>query len=236
MLRIAIFDDLASDIEAIKAHIERYAVSEFIKMDIENFSEEEDILAALEHYDDYDIIFMDIYMKSLNGIDLAKTLKKPGMKSRIIFFSTSLEHFREAFGVNAIQYLVKPVAYEEFANAMKIALSEKVYRSEAISIQCGTEIVKILFEDILYVEAQRNYQLLYLKNGKYHKTRMTSSELFQHLRGRNEFVRVGASYILNLNYVIKITSNEIEIINGKMLPVPRGAYSRLKEQYLDYYM
>lgn len=236
MLKIAICDDLASDIEMIKAHINRYAAGESIKVNIENFSEEEDILMALERYDEYDILFMDIYMKSLNGIDLAKTLKKPGMKSRIIFFSTSLDHFRDAFGVNAIQYLVKPVGYEEFVNAMKIALTEKFYRDEAISIQCGTEIVKILFEDILYVEAQRNYQILYLKNGRSQRTRMTSSELFQHLRGRNEFVRGGASYILNLDYVIKITSNEIEIINGKMLPVPRGAYSRLKEQYLDYYM
>ena len=93
----------------------------------------------------------------------------------------------------------------------------------------------ILFKNILYVEAQKNYQLIYLKDGGSQKTRMTVSELFEFMKEREEFVRVGASYILNLDYTIKVTSKDIEIIGGKRIAVPRGAYSTLKEQYLDYY-
>lgn len=235
MIRIAICDDTESDIEQIKIHINRYATNEALKVSVKAFTKKEDILFALDHYNDYDIFFLDIYMESLNGIELAKTLKKQGIKSRIIFFSTSMDHFRDAFGVNAIQYLIKPVKYDDFANAMKLALTEKTHRDEAISIQCGVEVVKILFKNILYVEAQKNYQLIYLKDGGSQKTRMTVSELFEFMKEREEFVRVGASYILNLDYTIKVTSKDIEIIGGKRIAVPRGAYSTLKEQYLDYY-
>ncbi len=235
MVRIAVCDDLSTDIEIIKAHIIRYGNENSVQISVMAYSEQNDILNALKKADTYDIIFLDIYMEALNGIDLARHIRKQGVKSRIIFFSTSNEHALDAFGVNAIQYLVKPVKYDDFVNAMKLALVDKTHREEAISIQCGMEIVKILFEKILYVEAQKNYQIIYLKDGSSKKTRMTVSELYEYMKERDEFVRVGASYILNLDYTIKITSKDIEIIGGKRIAVPRGAFSTLKKQYLDYY-
>lgn len=169
MIRIAICDDLIADIEALKTHILQYAKENSLQINIMAYSTPSEILTALKRADTYDILFLDIYMESLNGIDLARHIRQQGIKSRIIFFSTSNEHALAAFGVNAIQYLVKPVDYAAFTNAMKLALIDKAHREEAISISFGNEVLKIPFENIMYVEAQRNYQYIYLVNGESQK-------------------------------------------------------------------
>lgn len=235
MIRIAICDDLTADIEKMKTHIIRYSKENSLQISVMAYSEQDDILKALKKADTYDIIFLDIYMESLNGIDLARHIRKQGVKSRIIFFSTSEDHALAAFGVNAIQYLVKPVEYEAFTNAMKLALIDKAHREEAISIEFGYEIIKVPFENIVYAESQRNYLYIYLTNGEPRKTRMTCSELFDYMRNRLEFARVGASYIINMEYVLKITSKDIELIDNKKIPMPRGSYAILKEKYINYY-
>lgn len=235
MIRIAICDDLTADIEKMKTHIIRYSKENSLQISVMAYSTQNDILNTLKKADTYDIIFLDIYMESLNGIELARHIRKQGVKSRIIFFSTSEEHALAAFGVNAIQYLVKPVEYEAFTNAMKMALIDKAHREEAISIEYGHEVIKIPFENIVYVEAQRNYQYLFLTNGEPRKTRMTCSELFDYMRDRPEFVRVGVSYIINMEYVIKITSKDIELADNKKIPMPRGNYAILKEKYINYF-
>ena len=235
MIRIAICDDLTADIEKMKTHIIRYSKESSLQINVMSYSGQNDILTALKQADTYDIIFLDIYMESLNGIELARHIRKQGVKSRIIFFSTSEEHALAAFGVNAIQYLVKPVEYEAFTNAMKMALIDKAHREEAISIEYGHKVIKIPFENIVYVEAQRNYQYLFLTNGEPRKTRMTCSELFDYMRDRPEFVRAGASYIINLEYVVKINSKDIELTDGKKIPMPRGNYTVLKDKYINYF-
>lgn len=235
MIRIAICDDLTADIEKMKTHIIRYSKENSLQISVMAYSTQNDILNALKKADTYDIFFLDIYMESLNGIELARHIRKQGVKSRIIFFSTSEDHALAAFGVNAIQYLVKPVEYEAFTNAMKMALIDKAHREEAISIEYGHEVIKIPFENIVYVEAQRNYQYLFLTNGEPRKMRMTCSELFNYMRGRPEFVRAGASYIINLEYVVKINSKDIELTDGKKIPMPRGNYAILKEKYINYF-
>lgn len=235
MIRIAICDDLPADIEKMKTHIIHYSKENSLQISVMAYSTQNDILKALKKADTYDIIFLDIYMETLNGIDLARHIRKQGVKSRIIFFSTSEDHALAAFGVNAIQYLVKPVEYEVFANAMKLALIDKAHREEALSIEFDYEIIKVPFESIVYVESQRNYQYLFVTNGEPRKTRMTCSELFDYMRNRPEFVRVGASYIINMEYVIKISSRDIELTDNKKIPMPRGSYATLKEKYINYF-
>lgn len=235
MIQIAICDDLISDIEELKTHINRYGKENSLQFGVMAYSTPADILAALTQADMYDLIFLDIYMDSLNGIELARHIRKQGVKSRIIFFSTSNEHALDAFGVNAIQYLVKPVQYEAFANAMKLALIAKAHREEAISIVTGNDVMKIPFDKIVYVESQRNYQYIYLENGETQKTRMTCSELYDFMRNRPEFVKVGVSYIVNLEYVVRVSAKDIDLTDSRKIPTPRGCFAGIKEKYIQYF-
>lgn len=235
MIKVAICDDLPEEIEKLKVHIERYAIENQMQISVSGFSNAEEIIAALSKAVSYDIIFLDIYMESLNGIDLARHITVSGEKSNIIFVSTSTEHALDAFGVNALQYLTKPIDYDKFENAMSIAIADKAKREEAVSILCGNEAVKIKFDDIIYVEAQRNYQKVYLQNGEIKNPKMSHSKFYELLKGRMEFIKCGVSFILNMKYIQRISGKDIVLTNGKSLPVPRGSYAGLKEKYLEYY-
>ncbi len=236
MIRIAICDDLISDIEKMKVHIARYEKENSLATDVRTFNTKDEIITAIENANEYDLFFADIYMETLNGIDLVRKIKKNGVQSRVIFFSTSKEHGVDAFSVNALQYLIKPVNYEEFKNAMEIALDNKARSEEKIKVFTGKEIITVKLDNIVYSEAQRNYQYIYTKDGNLIKTRMSCTKLYEMLGAHSEFVRLGASYIINLDYVTSISSDTVCLKDGKKIPVPRGSYADFKQRYVDFYM
>ncbi len=235
MIRIAICDDLVPDIEKMKAHIARYAEENSLQTDVKAFNTKEGIISAIENAEKYDLLFVDIYMDSLNGIDLARKIRKKGVQSRIIFFSTSKEHGVDAFSVNAIQYLIKPVNYDDFKNAIEIAFGYKARKEKKIKVLNGSELITIAPENIIYSEAQRNYQHIYTSDGNLIKTRMSCVKLYEILGGY-EFVKLGASFIINLDYVTSISSKAVCLKNGKDIPMPRGSFTLFKQRYLDFYM
>ncbi len=235
MIKVAICDDLPEEIGKLKVLIENYALDNHLQISVSGFCDEEEISAVLDDASSYDIIFLDIYMDSLNGLDLAKHITVSGEKSNIIFVSSSSEHALDAFGVNALQYLTKPVNCEKFENAMKIALKHKIKREKTVSILSGNDIIKIPFDNIIYAEAQRNYQKIHLSNGGTETTRISNTKLYELMQERSEFVRLGVSFILNLKFVSRISAKDIVLTSGKVIPVPRGSFAQLKERYFAYY-
>ncbi len=220
----------------MKNHIARYEKESSLQIDVKAFNTKDEIIYTLEHANEYDLLFVDIYMETLNGIDLARQVRKDGVQSRIVFFSTSKDHGIDAFGVNAIQYLIKPVDYASFENAVKIALADKLRHEESIKISADNELVTINLDSFVYSEAQRNYQYIYLADGSLQRTRMSCKRLYEMLQSRYEFVKLGASFIINLDYVTRISSKTARLKDGKEIPVPRGSFALLKQQYVDFYM
>lgn len=234
-MKVAICDDCIEDIRQLNEQINRYICETSATIHVDTYWQKEKILTALENSNAYDLLFLDIYMNTLNGIDLARHIRKQGGTSKIVFVSSSEDHALEAFGVNATQYLVKPVEYESVFNAINLVQEEKKHRNYVLNLSFGGELIKVPFINILYIETQRNYQYLHLTDGNAHRVRLTAAEMFNYLQEKEEFVRVGSSYIINLEYVIRITSKDIELINHKMITIPRGAATTLKNQYLKYY-
>jgi len=235
MIKVAICDDIPEEIEKLKLHIERYANDNQMQISAFGFSEPDEILSVIDDTDSFDIIFLDIYMKALNGIDLARKTKQQGKKSRIVFVSTSTDHGIDAFGVNAIHYLVKPVAYDAFCNAMDIALSEKNRAEKHITVPSGTGAVRVELDSIVYIEAQKNYQYIHIGNRVVEKTRMTNQAIYEMLGEANNFYRLGVSFIVNLDYVVKITPQTIYFKYGETVQIPRRCYAELEKKYYDYY-
>ena len=106
MLKFVICDDLTTEANTLKNHIERYAREKSLRVEIDAYSEAQTILAVLARIAEYDLVFLNIYMERLNGIDLARWLREQGDNSRIIFFSTSKEHALDTFGVNDCDDLI----------------------------------------------------------------------------------------------------------------------------------
>ena len=97
------------------------------------------------------------------------------------------------------------------------------------------KICRVLLNNIIYCEAQGKNQKLYLEDNTHQKLRMSMTEIYGMLSGRQEFAKVGVSYIVNLNHVDSMNAQEICLDTGRSIYLPRGAYQPLREQYFRYY-
>ena len=183
-----------------------------------------------------DFVLMDIYMPEKTGIEAARELRGMGINCKIIFLTVSKEHALDAFGVDAAQYLVQPVNREAFFQTFD-RFVERVdkERKKYFLLRIDGKVKRVMLNEILYCEAQGKFQYLYFINGEHSILRVTMTELYEMLSKYTQFVRVGISYIVNLEHIDSMNAREIFMEGGKKIHLPRGAYKSLKEQYFQYY-
>lgn len=179
-----------------------------------------DALQILENQD-IDLIFLDIQMPNINGLEFAKTMIHPPM---IIFTTAFSEHALEAYELNVIDYLVKPIPFNRFLKSVNKAQSfYKLQNSnknssipEFMMVKADYATIKVNFKDILYVEGLRDYVKIFIKDQMI-LTKTTMKNMEEKLP-HNHFIRMHKSYIVNLLKIEKIESNHI--IYGKAkLPI-----------------
>ncbi len=178
-----------------------------------------------------DLLFVDINMPELNGMDFVKTLDKNIL---VIFTTAYSEYAVEGFRVNAIDYLLKPIGYSDFleaANKAASAFQLKNGPAETISVneeylfvKSEYRIVRIPYNEIKYIESMREYVRIHLTENKPVMSLMSLKSLEERLPG-NQFMRVHRSFIVNLNAVRVIERNRIVF--------DKDVYIAIGEQYKD---
>lgn len=238
MYLVAICDDEAAELDKTEQMLKDYE-RKFSQVDfsIERFESADELIYAVRERDYApDLILMDIYMPEKMGIDAAKELRKMGNKSRVIFLTTSREHALDAFGVDASQYLVKPVSGKVlFPVIDKLLVDIGEMRRRYLLLRIEGRIQRIAVDDIAYCEAQGKIQRLYLTNGMQCVLRITITVIYGMLSRYENFVRVGIAYVVNLDHVDSLNAQELQMDNGKKIYLPRGSYQPLREKYFGYY-
>lgn len=179
------------------------------------------------HQFEIDLMFLDIQMPVVTGVDFLRSLKNPPM---VIFTTAYAEHAVTGFELNAVDYLVKPIVFERFQQAIekvnarltipgppeKATEQQPVPAAGYFFIKQDSRLVKIDYSEVLYMEAQRDYTYIHLKDKK-----ILAS---MHLKALEELIqspplfRVQRSYIVNLDAVRAINGNVLEIA-GKEIPI-----------------
>ncbi len=238
MYQIALCDDEKAEMDKTEQLLGEYerehADMEFL---IERFRCAEELLrmVAKKSYAP-DLIFMDIYMPKKMGIEAAQELRGMGNESRLVFLTTSKEHALDAFRVDAAQYLVKPVTREVlFPMLEKFFGNLERERRKYVILRINGRMCRVAVSDIIYCEAQGKSQCVQFSDGSQQLLHMTMTDLYETLSQHEEFVRVGAAYIVNLEHVENISAQEIGMSDGKLIFLPRGAYRPLKERYFHFY-
>ena len=185
-------------------------------------------LVTLSEEKRVDLIFLDIQMPKMNGIDFLKTVQKPPM---VILTTAFPSYALEGFQLNVMDYLLKPITFDRFFKAANKAkdyynLVNKATEPATPSdntdyffIKCGNKYEKIHFDDILYVEGMQNYSTIYTRKGKY-VTLLYLKNLEKNFEGKL-FIRVHKSYIVSINKIEGIEGNEI-FIQSHRIPISRN--------------
>jgi DNA-binding LytR/AlgR family response regulator len=170
---------------------------------------------------DVDIIFLDINMPKINDIDFLKTSK---FNSDIIITTAYPVYAVEAYGLDVLDYLVKPIAFERFLKACNKVKDLKGQKSlipaqpnnsnDHFFIKSENQIEKVFYDDLLYAEAMMNYVMLYT-NSKKMMVYITIKGLEEQLPAEI-FIRVHKSFIVNINKIRSIEGNILDIGNEKI--------------------
>lgn len=222
-MRCVVIDDEPFALDLIKDYIQRTPFLELTQF----FSNPFKALDYLNR-EKVDILFLDINMPELSGIQLIRALQSPPM---VVFTTAYPEFAAESYEYNAVDYLVKPVKYERFLKSVSKASgligSAKQHHqsestnvqdqsSEALFVKSGNQLVKILPGEILYVEAAGNYMCFHTRERKL-MSLLTMKDVLGMLSS-DEFVRIHKSYIIALKHLHAIERHDV-VVNGKQIPI-----------------
>ena len=176
---------------------------------------------SLLNNNDIDIIFLDINMPKINGIEFLKTTK---LNASIIMTTAYTEYAVEAFGLEVLDYLVKPIAFDRFLKACNKAKETEALKktiqvqptkaNDHFFVKYNNQIEKIFYDDLAYAEAMLNYVMLYT-NSKKMMVYVTIKSLEEQLPA-NSFIKVHKSFIVNILKVKSIEGNMINIAEAKI--------------------
>ena len=182
-----------------------------------------------------DLIFLDIQMPKMNGIEFLKILQKPPM---VIITTAYPSYALEGFQLNVLDYLLKPITFERFFKAAtkardyyKLLTGDPAKQDEDyFFIKCGSKYEKVFFEDVLYVEGMQNYVTIYSTRGKY--ITMLSLKSLEEKLADTAFIRIHKSFIASITKIDGIEGNELFIQNNR-IPISRNYREQVIERVIS---
>lgn len=212
-MKIAICDDDAADLRIIQNYCRQYDP----QIPTALFHSGEELLEAYRS-NFYDLVFLDIEMEQMNGLEVGSRLINMPQRPVIVFTTQSLNYAVRGYGI-AMRYLPKPITYDMFSNVMELAL-ERIL-PEKISILSNGEQVLISVSEILYFEILRHQLFVHLRNGEKVSMRGTLTEIVNQVSHKS-FVQPHKSYYINMEYVDRLTQQNIKMTNGDLIPIGRS--------------
>lgn len=208
--KIAICDDSSADREYISSLVTRWGKRERHTVALSTFCSAEEFLFGYEEDPNFDILLLDIEMGGMDGVTMAKKLRRVNDSVQIIFVTGYNDYIAEGYEVAALHYLLKPVNEGKLFSVLNRA-AEKLKRDEKVlKFEVGGEVSRVP-ENVT--------------------VKMTLGELERELDER--FYRVSRSAIVNLAYISRVTKTEIKLSEGSVIPLPRGAYEGVNRAIIN---
>lgn len=182
------------------------------------------------------LLFLDIQMPKITGLEFFRSLKQP---LPVIFVTAYPQFAIEGFDLNALDYLVKPVSFERFLQSVMKAkeyydlrqqnAADKAGQEDSFYIKSDNKLVRIHFDDILFVEALQNYVMVHTHSGKF-MTYLTFRSVEEYLP-EHMFIRTHKSYLVAADKVSSIEANEL-LVGGHRIPISRNEKEAVLEKLL----
>lgn len=223
--RIAVCDDNSVDTDFVQRLLQEWASLRNITVNAVSFSSAESFLFHYAEDKSFDILLLDIEMSGMDGVSLAKQIRKENETVQIVFITGYGDYIAEGYEVAALHYLMKPLNREKLFSVLDRAIEKRVQNERFLILELGGEMVRIPQYEIRYLDVCKNYVTVHSKKDYTVKSSLGKFEALLDDR----FFRVGRGLILNLRYVRRVTRTEVFLDGNTALPLPRGSYESLNQ-------
>lgn len=231
-MNIAVIDDLQTDRMRLGSFIEQYCEENRVINSVHMFQDAEEFLHGF-HPKQYDVIFMDIYLKNMDGIAAAQCIREQDETALLVFSTISERHAVQSYRVHAFDYLLKPYNYEQFFEVFQQCNKTISLKSRFIEVKEGRERIKILLDDIIYTDYYNHYIQIHT-SWRVIRTYMKFAEFSPMLLDFSEFLCCYRNCIINLDKVTSFDNGGFCMKNGEIIPVMRSKVHEMKQHYADY--
>lgn len=229
-MNIAICDDVYQDKHCLFNSLSSFCATNYFDAAITEYDSGEALVETFAK-GMFDIIFLDIYMNGLSGIDTAKKIRDIDKECLLVFVTSSNEHAVEGFAVNALHYLIKPISAEKLAEVF--ARCQKILdAAQYLEVMSERLFVKIPVNSIQYIEVYDKTCFIH-KDLEVIKTYLTLEEIAKQLDKRT-FLRCHRSYIVNMRYIESVADKDFILQSGSLVPIRQSEKQAIKQTYMDF--
>lgn len=238
MLQIAICDDEQYYREKIQSLLEQYLDKQNITYTIQCYSSGKQFLNQYENSVKYDIVFLDISMKELDGIQTATQIRAFHNTTFLVFVTAFIDYALEGYKVNAVRYIMKDTLNTAIPECLNAILQKMQVAQVTFSFIDGE---KTLYTDnILYIESKKHKSYFYYIQSNAVQSGVTMFQIYKKLDcieetlSKHGFLRIHKSYLVNMKHICKISNYTAFLDTKEDLPIPRLRYQKVKELFIAY--
>lgn len=233
MLYIAVCDDMENDRRELRAFLEAYFIQNPYAYSITDYITGEALCDDCIEGSRFDLIFLDIFMEGMSGIEAARQLREYDRQSAIIFLTTTPDFALESYDVRAYGYLVKPLDMKKAQRLMDVYLREEYAgRQKTLLVREGSRGVRIAYREIEYIESNRNLLLIHLENEEIHRIYAKLDEVERELNGHG-FLRCHQSFLINMERV-RAALDDFIMESGTHVPIRQRGAKAIRDSYFEY--
>ena len=227
--RAAIVDDSAEDAAFVQKILNDWAAERKINIHTEIFPSAENFLFHYAEDKVCDILLLDIEMGKMDGVTMARQVRRENDMVQIIFITGYSDYIAEGYEVAALHYLIKPVNRQKLFSVFDRASEKLVQNERCLNLALPGEMIRLPMHEIKYLDVYQNYVTVHAKQDYTVKRALREFEPLLDDR----FFKTGRALIVNLTYISRVTKMEVSLSDGTILPLPRGAYEPLNRAIIS---
>lgn len=230
-MKIAICDDEPIELARISTLLGEYRTARKSGFTYKVFSGALELLEEMRT-EPFDLLFLDVLMPGINGIQAAHDIRAFDEHIKLVFFTVSKEFAVESYSVGATTYLLKPITRETLFPVLDKLFADAQQKDDYLAVRCKTGSARILFSKLSHVEVLGKTLFFHMSDGVVYETTAPLSEYAESILSRPEFLRVHRAFIVNLWQMRELNAQDFITLSGKNVPISRRLYAQVRDAFM----
>lgn len=232
-MNIAVVDDNTRELENLSGLIRKFGEDRNLEVNVQSFSRGEELLEDYHPYK-YTVVFLDIYMSGMTGIQVADSIRRNDPDTFIVFSTSSSDHMADAFRFHAFDYLEKPATEEKVYMIMDDVCRRTTDVIPTFSFTCDRKKMEIPYSEIVAVAAAIHYVDISDREGNTYRTLMAFSSAREKLEKDGRFLMITRGVLVNMEYIQGFENQVCMLDNGMSFPFTKRKRKQLEQIWQNY--